>query len=315
MGEGEVTGDRMAGMRLVGEPTVDRADAFSDDQSDTAELPRFAALFPGPPFGGIDRLVAPPGSGVLGWSVRLRAVLLGCGAPLILVALLCAAPMQLFSARVSDTVVAAPVLSDLAGGVGLLLLPLMWLSYLALAALPVVLCLAGVVGVVVAWAPDDSPPGLRAVLSGAAHRLGPLWAWLATLGAVTQARSLIPADAAGPRAGVALSVGAAALSAVLAALLGVLGCVVLFERRRGPRRALRLLAVSPAGAVIALGAIGVALAVLPPVTDAAWGPLAASLVAVGCALMWAVAALVTYAQARRAEGPLTSAQLRRELSA
>jgi hypothetical protein len=243
-------------------------------------------------------------------------VLSGCKIPLLLVAALCAGPMHLFTGRVADTIsMAAPLLSDLAGGVGLLLLPLMWLSYLALAALPVVLCLAGVVGVVVAWATDGSLPGLRTVLSAAAHRLGPLWAWLATLGAVAQARSLIPVDAAGPRAGLLLTVGAAVLSAVLAALIGVLGCVVLFERRRGPRRALRLLAVSPAGALAGLGATGVALAALPSVTDAVWGSLAASVVAVGCALLWAVATLVTYAQARRAEGPLTSAQLRRELSA
>jgi hypothetical protein len=33
-----------------------------------------------------------------------------------------------------------------------------------------------------------------------------------------------------------------------------------------------------------------------------------------CTLGWALASLVTYAQARRAEGPVTSAWLRRELA-
>jgi hypothetical protein len=54
--------------------------------------------------------------------------------------------------------------------------------------------------------------------------------------------------------------------------------------------------------------------VLPSLTDALVGPLAAALVAVAGALLWAVAALVTYAQARRLEGSLTSARLRFELS-
>jgi hypothetical protein len=48
--------------------------------------------------------------------------------------------------------------------------------------------------------------------------------------------------------------------------------------------------------------------------DATVGLLAGAAIAVVGALLWAVAALVTYAQARRIEGPLTSAQLRWELS-
>jgi hypothetical protein len=313
--DGEVTGPGgTAPIRLIGDPVVDRADAFTDEQSDTAELPRPAVVAAALAAEGFDRLIAPPGSGVTGWSARFRGVLAGCGPPLLLVAALCAGPMHLFAGRVSDSVIAAPMLSDLAGGTGLLLLPLMWLSYLALAALPIVLCLAGATGVVVTWAPDGTRPGLRVVLGAVWHRLGPLWAWLAAIGAVLQARALIPVGAAGPRAAVLLSVVGAVLAAVLSTLMGMLGCVVLFERRRGPRRAVRLFSISPAGSLVGLGLAGVALAVLPSVADRAGGPLVASAAAIGCALLWAVAALITYAQARRAEEPLTSAQLRAELA-
>jgi hypothetical protein len=205
--DGEVTGPGgTAPIRLIGDPVVDRADAFTDEQSDTAELPRPAVVAAALAAEGFDRLIAPPGSGVTGWSARFRGVLAGCGPPLLLVAALCAGPMHLFAGRVSDSVIAAPMLSDLAGGTGLLLLPLMWLSYLALAALPIVLCLAGATGVVVTWAPEGTRPGLRAVLGAVWHRLGPLWAWLAAIGAVLQARALIPVGAAGPRAAVLLSV-------------------------------------------------------------------------------------------------------------
>jgi hypothetical protein len=233
---------------------------------------------------------------------------------LFLVALVCAGPMHLFTGRVADTVVAAPALSDLGGGFGLLLLPLMWLSYLALIALPVALCLAGSVAVALAWASGDRLPGLGTLPSTALHRVGPLWAWLATVGAIAQVRWLIPDDIAGPVGGLILSICAAVLAALLAVLMGVLGCVLLFERGRGPRRALWLLGVAPRGAVAGLAVAGVALAVLPVLVDVLLGSLAGAAAAVVGALLWAVAALVTYAQARRVEGPLTSAQLRWELS-
>jgi hypothetical protein len=313
MGEREVTGGSVGGLRLVGDPVVDRADAFSDEQSETAELPSPAEIFAEPLAAGVDPLIAGPGSGVRGWAGRFRAVLGGCGRPLIMVAVLSAGPMHLFAGRVADTMVAASVLSDLARGAGLLLLPLMWLSYLALAALPVVLCLAGVVAVAVGWAGGGTQPSLRTVLA-ATHRLGLLWAWLAGIDALVQARWLIPDDVAGPRAGVVLWACAAVLSVVLAVLMGVLGCVVLFERGRGPRRAVHLLASAPRGAVAGLAAAGLGLTVLPSLADAVAGSLAAALVAVAGALLWAVAALVTYAQARRLEGLLTSARLRFELS-
>jgi hypothetical protein len=314
MGERTETGGFVGGLRLVSDPVVDRADAFSDEQSDTAELPTPEEILAELPAGGVDPLIAAPGSGVRGWAGRVRAVLAGCGRPLIVVAALSAGPMHLFAGRVADTLVAASVLSDLARGVGLLLLPLMWLSYLGLAVLPVVLSLTGVVAVVVGWAAGGPKAGFRTVLGTATHRIGLLWAWLAGLDAVVQARWLIPDDITGPRAGLLLSVGAAVLSAVLAVLIGVLGCVVLFERGRGPRRALYLLSAAPRGSVAALAAAGLGLTVLPTLADAVAGPLAAALVAVAGAPVWAVAALVTYAQARRLEGLLTSARLRRELS-
>jgi len=302
------------GLSLVGDPVVDRADLFTDEQSETAELPSPAQVFAELPSGEFDPLVAWPAAGVRGWSGRLRAVLAGCVRPLVLLAALCAGPMHLFTGRVADTMVAAPALSDLAGGIGLLLLPLMWLSYLALIALPVALCLAGTVTVALGWASGDRQAGLRAVPGTALHRVGPLWAWLAAVGAVAQVRWLIPDDIAGPVGGLVLSVCAAALAALLAVLMGVLGCVVLFERGRGPRRALWLLGVAPRGAVAGLGLAGAALAVLPVLVDAAVGSLAGAAAAVLGALLWAVAALVTYAQARRVEGPLTTARLRWELS-
>jgi hypothetical protein len=295
------------GIRLVGEPVVDRAEAFSDEQSDTAELP-LLALLPADLFGtGYDRLVAPPESGVVGWWARFAGALRGCGRFLVPVAALCAGPMFLFAGRVVDVAVAAPALSDLAGGFGLLLLAPMLLSYLALSALPMVLCLAGVVGVLVAWGPEGRLAGGRAVLGAVASRAGRLWFWLAALGVLGQVR---PAGAA-----VSSVVLTALLSGVLTAFLGVLGCVVLFERGRGPRRAFGLLASGPGGTVAGLGVTAFALAVLPSAVDGLWGRVAGSAVTAAGALLWSVAALLTYAQARRAEGGLTSAQLRRELAA
>jgi hypothetical protein len=294
-------------MRLVGEPVVDRADAFYDELSDTAELPLLAMVRVEPPATGYDRLVAPPESGVLGWWARFAGALRGCGRFLVPVAVFCAGPMFLFVGRVADAAVAAPALSDLAGGFGLLLLLLMLLSYLALAALPMVLCLAGVVGVLVAWGPEGRLAGGRAVLAAVASRAGPLWFWMAALGVLGQVR----------QAGAAVSstVLTALLSGVLTAFLGVLGCVVLFERGRGPRRAFGLLARGPGGTVAGLGVAAFVLAVLPTAANQHWGRVAGAAVTVVGALLWSVAALLTYAQARRAEGGLTSAQLRRELAA
>jgi hypothetical protein len=295
-----------APMRLIGEPVVGRADAFAVDQGDTAEFPLAGLLFAPLRPTRFDRLVAPPESGLAGWSARFRSVLVRCGLPLLLIAALCAGPMYLIGVRVSDTVVAAPVLVDLAGGAGLLLLVVIWLAYVAFIALPVVLCLAGVAALVVNWAAEGVLPGFRTVLRATGHRLRALWPWLVGLGLVLQLPALMSADAETP-----VTVLLAVASAALTMWFGVLGMVVLFERHRGPRRALRLLSVCPPAPVFGLGVASVALAGLPLVADPSWGPLAETVIA----LVWAVAAVLTYAQARRAEGPLTSVQLQHELVA
>ena len=313
--EREDAGERVAAMRLIHGPVVDASHEPLDDESDTAELPLPAVVFAAVAWAGPERLVAGPGTGLRGWSDRFRDVLRSCGAPLLVVAALTAGPMHLYVGRVSDTIVAAPLLLDVLGGAGLLLLPLMWVAYLAMAALPIVLCLAAAVGVVVGWATAGTLPGYRAVLRLVGHRVGPLWGWLAVLGAVSQALPLlIASDAAGRRLELALSAALAVASSALAVLMGVLGCVVLFERGHGPRRAQRLLAGTPAGALVGLVAASAALTILPSAAGAALGPFAASLAGVVCVLVWSVASLVTYAQARRVEGLVTSGMLRAELA-
>jgi hypothetical protein len=302
----EVTGaGGTAPLRLIGHPVVDRADAFADD---TAELPGAASVRAAVARTG-DPLIAAPAEGMAGWRVRVRGVLAGCGWPLLVVSLVSVGPAHLFAGRIGDSVIAAPMLSDLAGGVGLLLLPLVWLSFFALAALPSVLCLAGVAGVAVGWASRDRRPPLREAFGSVLHRVGPLWAWLALIGAAGQAVALLPD-------GTALTALQAAVAAALGSLTGMLGCVVLFERRRGPRRALQLLAVSPGWAVVVLAGFGAALVVLPDALSDAYGlgELAGAAVAVLFGLLWGVAALVTYGCARRVQGPLTSGQLADELA-
>ncbi len=313
--ERENAGERVAAMRLIHGPVVDAAGDPVDDQSDTAELPSRAVVFSEAAAAGPDRLVAPPGTGLRGWTDRFRDVLRGCGGPLLLVAALTAGPMHLSVGRMSDTIIAVPLLSDVLGGAGLLLLPLMWVAYLAMAALPIVLCLAAAVGVIVGWATGGGLPSIRTVMRLVGHRVGALWAWLAVLGAVSQALPLlIASDAAGRRLELALSAALAVASSALAVLMGILGCVVLFERGHGPRRAQRLLAGTPGGALVGLVAASAALTILPSAAGAALGSLAAAPAAVACVLLWSVASLVTYTQARRAEGLVTSGMLRAELA-
>lgn len=315
MDEGQATGVPFAAMRLIHGPVVDAADPL-DEQSETAELPSATVVevevirLAGP-----ERLVPEPGSGMRGWAGRFADVLRHCGGPLLGVAVLTAGPMQLFAVRVSEMMFAAPALSGMAGGAGLLLLPMMWLAYLALAALPVVLCLTAAVGVVVGWAAGRRLPSPRVVARLVGHRVGPLWAWLALLGAVSQALPLLAADPiAEPRLAPALSAGLTVVSTALVVLMGMLGCVVLFERRQGARRAQRLLIATPPGGLAALVAASAALTVLPSVADTVLGAFGAAATAIGCALLWSVASLLTYAQARRAEGPVTSAELSVELA-
>jgi hypothetical protein len=304
------TASVQAPMRLVHGPVVDAADPL-DEQSETAELPTGDAVrFEVQRLAGPERLVPDPATGLRGWTNRFRDVLRHCGLPLLAVAAVTAGPMYLFAARVSDMIFAAPLLSEVLDGAGVLLIPAMWLAYLAMAALPVVLSLGITVAVVVGWATDGRRPGLRGVLRLVGHRIGLTWAWLSLLGAVSQA---LPLLAAGPiasaRLELALSAGLVVVSTALALMMGMLGCVVLFERGQGPGRAQRLLAATPAATMAVLVAASAALTVLPSIAGNVFGLLGGAVTAILCAVVWSVATLLTYAQARRGEGPVTSLAL------
>jgi hypothetical protein len=301
-------------LHMVEAPVVEPADPL-DPESRTAELPRpgLVAAFPAQADDPPDRLVPPAGSGLRGWAARAGGLLRRNLAWLVPIALLAALPMHFFVGRVDDTLVAAPALSDLAGGFGLLLLPLMWLAYFAVSALPLLIVLAGVAGAAVPAAADGVRPRPGTVWSLVAYRLRPLWLWLAPSGLLTQALPLLDSQQyAAPSVVVPLRfILALAVTAILT-LAGMLGCVVLVERGRGPARALHLLTLSrPVGLVGA----ALAFAVLPRLSGALWGSIVQTSTAVVCGVLWAVAALVTYAQARRAEGPVTSVSLRAELAA
>jgi hypothetical protein len=296
-------------MHVIEGPVVAGADPLDEVGSRTAELPR-----PGAPAvdGPADPLVPPPGSGVRGWAGRARWVITTHGVPLFLVAVVAAVPMHFFVGRVDDTVVAAPALSDMLGGFGLLLLPLMWVAYFIVSALPLVLCLAGTVGTVLPAAADGEVPGGGTVWRLVAYRLRPLWLWLAAFNVVAQVLpQLLTADRLGPGLAGPLAVIFTLLAGAVLTFLGVLGCVVLIERGHGPARARHLFSVTP---IAGLAGVSLAFAGLPRLADRLWGSVPASAVAVVCAVLWAVAALVTYAQARRMEGPVTSGSLRRELA-
>jgi hypothetical protein len=302
-------------LRMVDEPVVERADPL-DEESRTAELPHpgvVAAAVPGvamPP----DRLV--PGAGLGGWADRVGGVLLRNVALLVLIALLAALPTHFFVGSVDDTLIAAPALSDVIGGFGLLLLPLMWLAYFAVSALPLLIVLAGAVGVAVPAAADGARPRLRTVWSLVAYRLRPLWLWLALFGLVAQGLPLLDSqpDIATSVADPLRIILVIASTGVLA-FAGMAGCVVLIEHGRGPARAVHLLTRTPAAGVAGLLVASLAFTLLPRLVDDAWGSVAQTVTGVVFGVLWAVAALVTYAQARRAEGPVTSVSLRAELAA
>jgi hypothetical protein len=298
-------------MRMVQGPVVEAADPW-DPESGTAELPRPAlAAADEPPED--DPIVPPRGAGLPGWLARGRGVLRRCVLGLLPIGLLAALPTHFFVGRVDDTVVAAPALSDMLGGFGLLLLPVMWLAYFAVSALPLVLALAGTVAVAVAEAASGSLPGPRRVWRLVANRLRPLWLWFAAFGLLTQALPvLLTADRLGPAVAVPLAIGLGALSTAVLTFLGLLGCVVVLEREHGHRRAQHLCSQGGLGGLVvaSLGAT-----VLPRLADAAFGGIASTAVAVVTVLLWAIAALVTYAQARRADGRVTSASLFAELAA
>jgi hypothetical protein len=293
-------------MRMVEGPVVEAADPW-DPESRTAELARPSAVAENDP------VVPPESAGLPGWLTRWRGVLRRCAARLLPVGLLAALPMHYFVGRVDDTVIAAPALSDLLGGFGLLLLPLMWLAYFTVSALPLVICLAGVVAVGLAEGATGALPGLGRMWRLVAYRLRPLWAWFAGLGLLTQALPLLlTADRLGPAVAAPLAVGLAMLSTAVLTFTGVLGCVVLIERGSGRRRAQHLCSRTPLSGLLVAS---LAVTVLPLLADVAWGGIASTVVAVVAVLLWAIAALVTYAQARRAEGPVTSVSLFAELSA
>jgi hypothetical protein len=260
-----------------------------------------------------DPLVPPPGSGLRGWFERFGGLLLRCGLPLLPVGLLAALPMHFFVGRVDDTVVAAPALLDLLGGFGLLLLPLMWLAYFAVSALPLVICLAGTVAVGLYRATLGVPPRPAALWQLVAYRLRALWLWFAAFGVLTQALPLLlTADRLGAAVAVPLGVALGVLSTGVLTFTGVLGCVVLIERGNGRRRAFHLISMMPPGGLLVASA---AVTVLPRLADAAWGGVASTVVSVPTVLLWAMAALLAYCQGRRAEGPVTSRFLFAALSA
>jgi hypothetical protein len=297
---------------VVEGPVVDRADPIDDTESRTAELPppgSFPVLAPDAP----DPLVPPAQSGLRGWASRFPGVLRSNVPALLATGLVAALPTHFFVGQVDDTLIAAPALSDLAGGFGLLLLPLMWLAYFAVSALPLLIFLAGVVGALLPTAADGRRTGLRTVWSLVAYRLRTLWLWVAAFGLLAQSLPLLfNADRLGEGIAIPLAFILTVASTAALTLVGMLGCVVLVERGRGPRRALQLLSLTPTtGLVIA----ALTFTVLPRLADAALGSIAETSATVVTGVLWAVAALLTYAQARRAEGPVTSGSLRAELAA
>lgn len=298
-------------MHMVEGPVVDAADPF-DPEGRTAEIAHDG--LPEPVIPAVDDpLVPPPGSGLRGWASRVGGVVRRDWPHLLPFAALAALPMHFFVGRVDDTVIVAPALSDLAGGFGLLLLPAMWLAYFAVSALPLVICLAGAVGVVVPVAAVGLPPRPRAVWALVAFRLRALWLWFAGFGVVTGGLPLLlSAERIGPAAAGPWAVVLTVLATAVLAFTGVLGCVLLIERGHDPRRAAHLLGLAPTFGLI-VGAA--AVTVLPRIADAWLGGLASTVVAVVAAQLWAIAALVTYAQARAAEVPVTSAALHAELAA
>ncbi|GAA0544361.1 hypothetical protein GCM10010172_27410 [Paractinoplanes ferrugineus] len=300
-------------LHVVGDVVVEPADPF-DPESRTAELPYRGAPAE-PAVDDHDPLIPPPGSGLAGWFDRFGRTLLRCGLLLLPVGLLAALPMHFFVGRVDDTVVAAPALSDLLGGFGLLLLPLMWLAYFTVSVLPLVICLAGTVAVAVYRATLGVPPRPGAVWRLVANRLRAVWLWFTPFGLLTQALPvLLSVDriAIAPSVTVPLALALALLSTGVLTFTGMLGCVVLVERGSGGRRAMHLISMAPlTGLVVA----SLAVTVLPRLADTAWGGLASTLVSIPLVLLWAMASVVAYGQARRAEGPVTSRSLYAALSA
>ncbi|TDO39946.1 hypothetical protein C8E87_3653 [Paractinoplanes brasiliensis] len=293
---------------VVEEPVVAAADPF-DPEGRTADLSWRRDVPPDVP-GVVDPIVAGPGFGQ--WARRFGRVAGRHAAHLVPVMLLTALPMHFFVGRVDDTIVAAPALAELVGGFGLLLLPAMWLAYLAVSALPLVLSLAGVVGVALPAAAEGRRPRPRRVWSLVSMRLRALWLWFAGFGLLSGGLPVLLTEEQVGSAGGLVTVVFAIGSTVALTFGGLLGCVVVVERGRGPRRATHLLAHSrPAGLLVAAAAVAVA----PRLVEHALGGVAATVAGVLLVQLWAIAALVTYAQARRAVEPVTSRSMFAELDA
>jgi hypothetical protein len=291
-------------IRMVEGPVVERADPF-DPEGGTVELAR-----PGAPASRWPADPLAPGRDLRGWLAGFGFVFRRCAVRLLPVALLAALPAHFFMGPVDDTVVAAPALSDLAGVFGLLLLPLMWLAYFAVAALPHVILLAATVGLAVPAGTSGFTPRLRTAWRLVAYRLRVLWMWLAAFGVVAQALpALLTTDRLGAAAPFAVVLGLAAVA--MLPIAGVLGCVVLVEGGAGLRRATHLLTFGTAGLLV-VASSGVIL--LPRLGELIAGGVGSTVAAVGAILVWSVAAVVTYAQARFADGTVSSGRLLDELA-
>ncbi|WP_250028216.1 hypothetical protein [Paractinoplanes maris] len=288
---------------MVEAPVVAAADPF-DPEGRTADLTLSRGFVPPAP-SWTDPLVAGPGQ--TAWTQRFGAVLARNGLALLPVMALAALPMHFFVGRIDEAVVTAPALSDLASGLGLLLLPVMWLAYLAVSALPQVLALAGVAGIALPRAADRLRPRPGRVWSLVALRLRSLWLWFAAFSVLTGSLPLLLTEEQfGLAAAVPLALVLGVVSTGVLTFGGVLGCVVLIERGHGRRRAVHLLSlVRPVGLIAAAAGV----TVVPRAADAWLGEAAATVAGVVAVQLWAIAALVTYAQARRAEKPVTSRSL------
>jgi hypothetical protein len=282
---------------------------------------------------GPDLLVPPPGSGLPGWYAHTLAAVRAGWWPMLVLTCFCAALPMLISVRLADTVVVAPLLQELAGGVGLLLLPAIWLIVVGVRSLLTALCLTGIAGVAVGWGASGRVPALRAVLPLAGHRVHPVWGWSAVVYAGEQAlHYAVPSMLMGgpatttDRLTVLVTVSSAVLAWVVAVFVGVLGPVVLFERGRGPRRAVHLLVHGARGPVLGLVLTSAAMIAVPLLVRTAspepFGVVPAALLTVVLTLAWAVSTMVTYAASAAEQdgaprvGPLvTSASMRDALVA
>jgi hypothetical protein len=293
----------------------------------------------GLPPSGPDRLVPPPGSGAARWWAHVRVAAIAVRHPLLVLWVAGDALPGFFLLRIADAVVLAPLLSQLADSDGVLLVPLVVLIGVGLSSLLAAVCLAGTIGLVTGWAADGRPPRAPALLTLVGHRIWVVWISLAVvhgldfamsyaLPALTDAGLLDPRGA--PVAASFVGWVLAAVGWVCTVLVGVLGPVLLFERRRGVRRAIGLLRYGPPVPVIGLAVTSAVLTLLPPwagdlaeqVSGAPVAVLVGLVVTMACTAAWAVSATVTYAALVASEsadrgdhGPVTAVFLRDSLAA